>query len=77
MTNWHEHPIQPLPINRLVWPCHDINPDHVHPHDGRQLTTGPIHVQQLLDGSLYIHDGRHRAIRAQLRGDTHIDGRIA
>lgn len=76
MTYWPAIPIVDAPIDRLVWPCHDISPDHLHPLPGQPLTTGPIHLEQLADGSLFIHDGRHRAIRARLAGEQAISARI-
>jgi len=76
MTNWHNLPTRRIPLDLLVWPCHDINPAHAHGTTTDALTTGPIHVEHLLDGHYFIHDGRHRAIRAGLAGQTHIDARI-
>ena len=73
---WHTLPIQSAPLDRIVYPCHDINPLHLHEDTGLPLTAGPIHLERLLDGSLFVHDGRHRAIRALTRGDTTIPARI-
>lgn len=66
--DWAALPIQHIPLDTLVWPCHDIDPAHTHPAPDAELSAGPIRVQRLLDGSHFIHDGRHRAIRAQLDG---------
>ena len=74
--DWHALPTTPVPLNQVVFPCHDLDPAHVHPVSDLVLSTGPIHVQALLDGSFFIHDGRHRALRAQHDGRTHIDARI-
>lgn len=76
MTDWTALPIQQAPLHRIVFPCHDIHPEHIHPDDGVTVNTGPIHLEQLLDGSLFVHDGRHRYHRAAHRGDTHIAARI-
>jgi len=73
--DWTSLPIQPVPVERIVFPCHDLDPDHVH-GIAPDLTTGPIHLQQLLDGDYFVHDGRHRTLRARLRGDTHIEARV-
>lgn len=74
--DWAALPIQHIPLATVVWPCHDIDPDHVHSVEGVELSTGPIHLEQLLDGSHFVHDGRHRVIRAQHAGHTHIPARI-
>ena len=76
MMDWSTLPIEDVPLDRLVWPCHDIDPAHVHAHPGVTLSSGPIHVQELVDGALFVMDGRHRAIRAQLAGATHLPARV-
>jgi hypothetical protein len=76
MPDWTTLPIQQAPLNRIVFPCHDIHVEHIHPDDGVTLSTGPIHLEQLLDGSLFIHDGRHRYHRAAARGQATIEARI-
>lgn len=77
MTDWHTRPLALIPLGLIVFPCHDLDPHHVHPHDDRPLTSGPIHVEQLLDGHYYVHDGRHRTLRAIHNGHQHIWARIA
>jgi hypothetical protein len=74
--DWAALPIQHIPLDRIVFPCHDLDPDHVHAIDGLALSSGPIHLEQLLDGSLFVHDGRHRVLRAQHAGDATIPARI-
>lgn len=74
--DWSSLPLEDVPLERLVWPCHDISPDHVHALPGVELSAGPIHVQALVDGSWFIHDGRHRALRAALAGLTHLPARV-
>lgn len=71
--DWSALPLRRVPLWQLVWPCHDIDPAHIHPAPDLSVSTGPIHVQELIDGSLFIHDGRHRAARARLRGEATID----
>jgi hypothetical protein len=75
-VDWTTLPIEDVPLERLVWPCHDIDPAHVHPDPGVSLSAGPIHVQLLVDGSAFVHDGRHRSARAALAGHTHIAARV-
>lgn len=62
----------------LVYPCHDIDPHHVHPAPDAPVSSGPIHVERLTGGAgdLFIHDGRHRAIRAKLAGLETIPARV-
>ncbi len=66
--------LRPVPVARLTWPCHDLDPSHHHPEADSDLVleTGPLRVEELADGSLFVHDGRHRAIRAQARGDDFV-----
>lgn len=75
MTDWERLPLADVPVNRLVWPCHDIDPAHVHPGPATVTSAGPIHVELLADGHWFIHDGRHRAIRAHLAGQATITAR--
>jgi hypothetical protein len=74
--DWTNRPVTAVPLHLLVWPCHDIDPGHVHPQPGTVTSTGPIHVEQLIDGHYFIHDGRHRAIRAGLNGEATIPARV-
>lgn len=64
-----------IPLDLLVWPCHDIDPDHLCLTDDPSvpLSDGPIDVERLRDGHYFVHDGRHRVIRAKLRGESEID----
>lgn len=74
--DWSALPISDVPIDRLVWPCHDLDPAHTHPLPDAAVTQGPICVEELVEGSFFVHDGRHRAIRAQLGGETSIAARV-
>lgn len=76
MINWQELPVTMVPLDQLVQPCHDIDPAHIHPAPGQPVSTGPIHVEALVDGSYFIHDGRHRAARARLDGLAVIAARV-
>jgi hypothetical protein len=75
--DWSALPVEDVPLDDLVWPCHDLDPAHIHPAPDTIVTQGPIHVEELIEGSLFIHDGRHRAARARLRGDARIEARVA
>ncbi len=74
--DWSSLPVIDVPIDRLVWPCHDLDPAHIHPLPEAVVTQGPICVEELIEGSLFIHDGRHRAARARLRGEATITARV-
>lgn len=63
-------------VNTLVWPCHDIDPAHIHPTPATKLTVGPIRVEQLATGHYFVHDGRHRVIRAKLAGRHYLQAEL-
>lgn len=69
MIDWNAIPPRAVRVAALVWPDHDLDPDHLqpgrHPRDGE-----PIRVEALRGdpGRYFVHDGRHRAIRARNRG---------
>ena len=72
---WHWVPTVTVPVDMLTWPCHDLDPGHMH-EDGQDLTDGPILVERLVSGHYFIHDGRHRAIRAQRAGEPFIKAKV-
>lgn len=74
--DWSTLPISMVEVARCVFPCHDLDPAHHHPDDGRTLTAGPIRLERLVDGSLFVHDGRHRLIRAEAAGERLIAARV-
>lgn len=65
-----------LEVARLRWTLQAIDARHLTEHGGVELTDGPILVSPMNDGNLFVHDGRHRAIRAQRRGDAMIEGEL-
>jgi hypothetical protein len=74
VIDWEPVPVTEVPVHLLVWPCHHIDPAHLHADVGTR--TGPIHCEELLDGSLFIHDGRHRTIRAMRQGRVTIEAKV-
>lgn len=76
MVDWGNLPVRAIPVDRCVYPCHDLDPAHHHPVVGALVRQGPIHVQELVDGSFFVHDGRHRLIRATHLGETTIPARV-
>lgn len=45
-----------------------LSPRHLYPAPGLEVERGPIVVSRLDDGQLYVHNGRHRVLRARLAG---------
>jgi hypothetical protein len=78
VTDWDALPVTEVPVALLVYPCHDIDPGHIHPAPDFPVSSGPIHVERLTggQGDLFIHDGRHRAIRAIRSGQRTIPARV-
>lgn len=57
-------------LKDCCWTIHDLFIEHVFPGPDTQVTTGPIVVDLMNDGRWFVEDGRHRVIRALLRGET-------
>lgn len=74
--DWDSLPLEELPIDKLVIDENGIQPEHVFPTAGVVLSSGPIHVEALLDGRAFVHNGRHRMLRALHGGETTISARI-
>lgn len=60
----------PVVVQELKYPLHHLSVEHLFPSHASELAGEPIVVEQLNDGSLLVADGRHRLIRAMLRGET-------
>lgn len=66
-----------IPLHKVVFHCHDLHSEHVHVTDpSLPLSKGPIEVEALLQGEFYVHNGRHRVLRARERGEAWIDAII-
>jgi hypothetical protein len=77
MPDWQRLPLALIPLDRVVFPCHDLDPEHVHSATTGPVSVGPIHVERLLDGDYFVHDGRHRTLRARTLGHASIWARVA
>lgn len=54
----------------LVFPCHGIMLEELEePERKRAIDDIPINVEELITGHYFIHDGRHRTLRAIARRD--------
>jgi len=45
---------------------------HLFPAEATVCETGPIVVSRMNDNNWFVHNGRHRCIRALLNGETTI-----
>jgi hypothetical protein len=73
---WEAIPKETILVADLVFPLHDIDPQFIWPAQGVRLENGPIRVERLNTGQFFIHNGRHRAIRAMLAGDLTIEAKV-
>jgi hypothetical protein len=64
-------------LQQLTWPIHNISVAHLFmpAEDLPASATEPIEIFRLNDGRWFVNDGRHRVIRALLRGETYIVAR--
>lgn len=75
--DWTSLPVTVERLDTFTWPDHDLQAEHLErPHEARPADALPVHAEQLVDGSLYVHDGRHRILRALARGDETIEARV-
>jgi|tagenome__1003787_1003787.scaffolds.fasta_scaffold19052532_1 hypothetical protein len=72
--DWQSIPVRLVPLSRFVIPLHDISVEHLR----TDYTGEPVCAfSRWADaGDVWVSDGRHRVLRALLRGDTHIDTRL-
>lgn len=77
LIDWDLLPLEEIPIAKLAFDCHDLQAEHVHvTNPDLVLSHGPIHVQALIDGRYWIHNGRHRTLRALQTGASTITCRV-
>jgi hypothetical protein len=62
-----------VPLAACRFPLHDLDVAHMFPALGMTTQDGPVRVSRLDNGEWFVQDGRHRVIRARLRGDADID----
>lgn len=73
MIDFTRLPTRLVPLRDLRWGDHGINKDHLsEPHLHRVIDELPIWVESLVSGHFFVHDGRHRCIRALARGEHEI-----
>jgi len=66
-------PIRLVSLHDLRWGDNGISKDHLgEPERRREIDDEPIWVEQLVSGHLFVHDGRHRCLRAIARGEHEI-----
>lgn len=66
-------PVRWVSIKDLRWDGDFISKDHLsEPERRREIDDEPIHVEMLSTGHWYIHNGRHRTLRAKARGEYEI-----
>jgi hypothetical protein len=72
---WVALPTTEIPIDRLVWDQKGISYPHIRAL-AHNPNPEPIRVERLYDGRYFIHNGRHRAHRAMLDGETMIQAKV-
>ena len=72
---WDALPTVPVPVGELVFTLQNIDPASIWPLCGARATE-PIRVERLNTGQYFIHNGRHRAIRAQLEHKLTIEAKV-
>jgi hypothetical protein len=60
-------------VDQCRFPLHDLSVPHIFPNSDMVLEDGPIAVSRLDNGEWLIQEGRHRVIRARLRGEETIE----
>jgi hypothetical protein len=50
-----------------------LSPAHLFPAEHTICEDGPIVVSRLNDGNVFVHNGRHRVLRARLAGREWLD----
>jgi hypothetical protein len=63
----------PVSLAQCRFPLHDLSVAHIFPAPDTALEDGPIRVSRLDNGEWFVQEGRHRVIRARLRGEEIID----
>ena len=77
VPDWTQVPIVPVPLFRFVIPLHNIQPGSVNTwHDDSD--SPPVHAYSRWPdrGDVYVSDGRHRILRALIRGETTVPTRL-
>lgn len=75
--DWSQVPVVAVPVSRFVIPLHDIQPGSVNTwHD--DSGSPPVHAFTRCPdaGPVDVADGRHRILRALIRGETTVPTRL-
>lgn len=74
IPDWAAVPVVDVPLARFVIPLHDIQPDLLW----LRCETTPVHAFSRWPehGDVWVSDGRHRVLRALLRGETTVPTRL-
>lgn len=62
-----------VPVQQCRFTLQALSPAHIYPGAHTVLECGPIVVSRLDDGGFFVHNGRHRVIRARLAGVEWLD----
>lgn len=64
-----------IPLSACRFTLEALSTPHLFPTASTVCETGPISVSRLNDGNYFVHNGRHRVIRALMRGEEFIEAR--
>lgn len=65
-----QKPLFEVEVAKCVFTLQSISLPHLFAPDRHDTETGPIIVSLLSDGNYFVHNGRHRVIRARWTGET-------
>jgi hypothetical protein len=60
-------------VDKCRFTLQALSAAHLFPAPHTPVEDGPIVVSRLDDGQLFVHNGRHRVIRARLNGTLELD----
>jgi chorismate mutase len=61
-----------IPLADCRWTLQEMSMRHIFPAEATECEEGPIVVSRMNDNNWFVHNGRHRCIRALLNGETSI-----
>lgn len=62
-----------VPVAKCRFTLQALSVLHIFPSAAEQCEDGPIYVSRMDDGNYFVHNGRHRVIRARLRHEEQIE----
>jgi hypothetical protein len=60
-------------VAQLRFTLEGLSAQHLFPGPHTVCEEGPLSVSRLNDGNLFVHNGRHRAVRAMIDGIEELD----